>query len=944
MRRILSTLLFLLLLFQQALAIPSDPRPRVMTQPDGSQITVRLIGDEYHHYFLSQDSIPLVRVNDFFYYAQTTNGEWASSGLRAHDAALRSADELALIQQMDRPQMLRQQTNLWQTKREKMGAPRRMPRSTPTNPKRGPVPTTGQQRALAILVSFPQTSTHDATDFSYDDPRQLFDDMLNKQGFDFDGATGSVRDYFLAASNGQYDLTFDVFGPVVLSRDISFYGQNLPGGDLNAWNMVVEACEALDGQIDFSQYDRNLDGVVDNIYVFYAGMGEATGGREYTIWQHAGEVETLSDGQTFTFDGVRINRYACSNELRPILNTETGKNENHFEGIGTICHEYTHVLDFPDLYDVTSSGYFTPGSWSLMDVGCHLNNARTPCNFTAYERMCMGWLNPEVLDATPRDIVLETVDNNVGLRINSAKPEEEYFILENRQQQGWDQYLPGHGLLVWHITFDNDLWVSNKVNSNPYFQGIDLVEADGIRSEDSRAGDAFPGTAGITSLTAETNPGLRDQEGNAIQIPLTNIREKNGVIQFAVCGGRPQLPLPADIAIENLTPMGFTATWTPSAGATYYEADVFVQTEQGREYVEGYRTRRVDQPLLEVEGLQAERTYQLVLRARNASQMSEQTEPVSITTPALSFAYTRPTALAASEVTASGFTANWSPLEGAERYALDVLQRGMTEAYYQTVDFTDGIKAMPEGWTTNAKMVLSVAGSYGNAAPSLSLAADNAYIESPIFADGLRSISLWQRERNAPCGKNYVTLEVMLPQVNQWMALDTLLLTDTNPQAGTTILWLAETEQATSATDAAVRPVRIPKGSRALRLTYHREGSGGLAIDDIVIGHGGAETYTPLNGFTRIDAGTGTSFTVTGLTLTPTETLYYRVYGHDGATYSLPSLPQPIVYDPTGIAAPTTQPEGPTRWYDLSGRPITGNRPERPGIYINNRGEKRIKK
>ena len=97
------------------------------------------------------------------------------------------------------------------------------------------------------------------------------------------------------------------------------------------------------------------------------------------------------------------------------------------------------MLDFPDLYDVTGGGYFTPGSWSLMDVGCHLNNARTPCNFTAYERMCMGWLNPEVLDATPRDIVLETVDNNVGLRINSAKPDEEYFILENRQQQGWDQ-------------------------------------------------------------------------------------------------------------------------------------------------------------------------------------------------------------------------------------------------------------------------------------------------------------------------------------------------------------------------------------------------------------------------------------------------------------------------------------------------------------------------
>ena len=227
-------------------------------------------------------------------------------------------------------------------------------------------------------MSFPKTTADgEATDFTVPNPRQTFSDMLNKEGFDYDGATGSVHDYFIDGSGGKFNLTFDVYGPVVLSKDISFYGQSVQGEDLNAWNMAIEACTQLDDEIDFSIYDRDKDGAVDNIYIFYAGQGEATGGPAYTVWQHAAEIEAIT-GKQYVFDGVRVNRYACSNELRPIVNPATGASEMHLEGIGTVCHEFTHVLGFPDLYDTSGSGYLTPGNWTIMDVGSHNNHAHAP--------------------------------------------------------------------------------------------------------------------------------------------------------------------------------------------------------------------------------------------------------------------------------------------------------------------------------------------------------------------------------------------------------------------------------------------------------------------------------------------------------------------------------------------------------------------------------------
>lgn len=919
-------------------ALPADPRPRVVVQPDGSRITVRLCGDEYFHFHLSVDSVPLVEQDGYYFYARPEGAEWVSSGLRAADPDRRSTADLQFLRGIDRRAALSSLREQWSLRRAAMGAPRRMPMPwrVAGEPQRA-VPTKGSQRSLALLVTFPKTTDDgEATVFSVADPRQLFDDMLNKPGFDYDGATGSVKDYFRDASNGQYDITFDVFGPVEMSKDISFYGENFSGGDLNAWNMVVEACTQLDDQIDFSLYDADRDGVVDNIYVFYAGLGEANGGERYTIWQHAGEVERLS-GKQYVFDGVRINRYACSNELRPIVDEETNTRSLHLEGIGVVCHEFTHVLDFPDLYDVASDGYFTPGRWSLMDIGPYNNDTHTPPTFSAYERMCMGWLTPEVLDGTPRNLVMEDVKTNVGYRIDTPQGDDEFFILENRQQTGWDTYLPGHGMLVWHITYDADLWDSNRVNSNPYFQGIDIVEADGILNEESRAGDAFPGTAGVTALTASTVPALRDRNGVGIDVPLTDIAEKNGIITLKVSGGKPVLPAPTGLQADDVTPIGFTARWQPVEGALAYDVYVYTCTDEGNLYVEGYNPRRTDTNACVVTGLQPETGYVFTVRAISAEGAGIPSDTCSVRTPVATFAYTAPTALSPTGVTATGFTAHWEALAEAATYELDVLTRSLTDPTVETVDFADGVKQLPAGWSTNCKMTLSVSGAYGQAAPSLSMPSDNSFLESAAYADDIRTLTFWYRERNAPCGRNYLVIEAQTAGTTDWTPVDTLWLTDTAPQSGTEVSWAAR-EAATDAPN--LRSAPLPGQTRALRLTYRRVGSGGLAVDDIRVGHGGEEAFLPVQGFAALSAGASLSYAVEGLDLTA-GTYYYRVRGLNGDARSLPSNAVAVCYYPTGITAPTLRPDGPQVWYDLSGRRV--QQPGR-GLYIDRQGRKYLRK
>ena len=205
-------------------------------------------------------------------------------------------------------------------------------------------------------------------------------------------------------------------------------------------------------------------------------------------------------------------------------------------GIGTFCHEFSHVLGLPDLY---STDYyvpsFTPDSWILMDRGPYNNNGKTPPYYSIYERYALGWITPQEI-GKPADIKLDNISKNVGYIIKTDN-ENEYFLLENRQQEGWDKYIPGHGMLIWHIDYNQEVWDLNAVNNIPSHQYVDIEEADAIQTDETRAGDTFPGTSNVTSFTDDTNPSMKTWKGNGLNKPITDIEEKDGIIRFKISGG-----------------------------------------------------------------------------------------------------------------------------------------------------------------------------------------------------------------------------------------------------------------------------------------------------------------------------------------------------------------------------------------------------------------------
>ena len=319
-------------------AIPALPVRQHLMLDDGTQVTARLVGDEHYHYWLTDDGRVLTSAAD---------GVYSVSPLTTHEA-----------QQQHRQAM------------------RRANRARRVSGERNLAP-----RGLVILVNFSDLS------FRTPDARQEFDNMLNLEGYVNNGATGSVRDYFAAQSYGQYVPQFDVVGPYTLTNSMSYYGGNTNGRDANASEMIGEACSiAYQEGVDFSLYDSDYDGYVDFIYVFYAGYGEASGGGENTIWPHASWLNG------YMFNGKRIGSYACGCELR-------GNTGGQMDGIGTMCHEFSHVLGLPDLYCTDySSDHKTPGWWDVMNTGCYLNQGRTPPCYSAYERFYLGWQTPVVLN------------------------------------------------------------------------------------------------------------------------------------------------------------------------------------------------------------------------------------------------------------------------------------------------------------------------------------------------------------------------------------------------------------------------------------------------------------------------------------------------------------------------------------------------------------------
>jgi len=502
-------------------AKPAKPMTRAILQKDGTTLTVHKVGNEKCHYTLTDDNKLLIADSEGQYcYANiATDGTLSSTGVVAHNVAIRPAAEAAIAVDITSISI-----------NEKTNARKRSNAQTGVGKFSSDFPTEGNIKGIMILAQFSDVKFKNDSKYKTS-AKDYFTNMMQEEGFSESNGTGSAKDYFNKVSTNKFHLECDVAGPYTVSNGYAYYGQNNDWDyDKQAYKLISEVCKLADADVDFSKYDNDGDGKCDFVYVIYAGEGESSYGDENTIWPHS-DYLSYYRGQSPTLDGVQIDKYACSNEWESTMP----------DGVGTFVHEFSHVMGLPDLYYTGYEDWLscTPGDYDILDVGCYNNDTRTPPTYSAYERNAMGWIDLKELSEA-EDVTLENLEDTNTACIIKTERDDEFFLLENRQQSGWDAYIPGHGVLIWHIDGEQKVYDDNTVNNTKDHQYVDIVEANNRANNSSSSamkGWPWPGTANKTSFTSETNPALKDWEGNAIEVPITEIAENDGKITFKVKGG-----------------------------------------------------------------------------------------------------------------------------------------------------------------------------------------------------------------------------------------------------------------------------------------------------------------------------------------------------------------------------------------------------------------------
>lgn len=549
MKKVCILMLVAILGVTSAWAMPVISRRMKITLNDGRVVEAVAVGDEFMHYYKTDDGL-LIR--------QVSKDKYDVFPQEEFQARLEKSNEQ------------RETVN-----RARMRKPTRSVGSVVSGLK-------GSKKGLVILVNFSNKK------FSLmDDPHKFYDRMFNEPGFSDYAFQGSVRDFFLEQSYGEFAVDFDVVGPYTLRSPYQYYGQAVNGeGDAHPNEMAWEAAQLADADVDFSAYDWDGDGTVEHFYIIYAGYGENYSGNDPNyVWAHSSTVSEVSGGKKL--DGKTIATYACSSEIQG-FETMLGKPGFELqlpEGIGVPCHEFSHCLGYPDFYDVDYSGTYTTGYWDLMSAGGH--NGVTykgqdmycvlPACYTAYERMAAGWLEPKVLDKETQITGMKPLgdkEREAYILYNDGN-KNEYFLLENRQHRGFDAGLPGHGLLITHVLYEEAAWLQNRVNVDKSKPRMTILPAD-VKKKNVDDAVVFPGTSQITRVADNTSHGAflysKNTDGtNFLHKALEYITEnEDGTISFLAC--RPNLATPTDMK-GVLSGTELTVSWPAIQGATTYEVE-----------------------------------------------------------------------------------------------------------------------------------------------------------------------------------------------------------------------------------------------------------------------------------------------------------------------------------------------------------------------------------
>ncbi len=516
----LSLLLLIMLAFSISItAKNANPAlKKTVTLANGEKVELRLVGNKFMHYWVADDGRTFIKTNNE--YVVTDKQKLFQKGM----------------QQQLKSRKLKKSTNKVNFGEE-------------TN-------YIGDKKGLVIMVNFTDVK------FKASNNKARYERILNEKGYtSTEGHKGSVNDYFKAQSNDKFNLTFDVAGPYNLKNKQSYYGGNdANGDDKAAEKMIEEAVEMASKDVNFADYDWNDDKEVDQVFVLFAGQGEADSGEEDTVWPHELGLSGTDIGAKI-YNGITVDTYACGNELNYM---------NQIDGIGTFCHEFSHCLGYPDLYDIEYSGNFGMQNFDIMHNGDYNEEGYVPAGYSAYEKKTAGWI--KYVELSDKDTTITnlqpTAKGGDAFVIYNPAHKDEYYIIENRQQEGWDKGIPASGLMIMHVDFDKTIWENNLVNTtvnNKYndHQRMTIFHADndddnkyytyGEYSKTTTEKDLYPISTN-NSLTASSKPAAKLYNTNTdgtkfMRCRILNIvKNTDGTINFDYAapssegGGNPTNP------------------------------------------------------------------------------------------------------------------------------------------------------------------------------------------------------------------------------------------------------------------------------------------------------------------------------------------------------------------------------------------------------------------
>ena len=555
MKKILLSITFSLMGIVSGFAAKAYPGIVTVTQSDGTELNVRIYGDEHFNWLTTEDGVLLVKEGNNYYIAETTtSGTLKATSFIAHNANKRLPAEIKAIKKQD--------LSRFRSYAIKKASPTKAMGTGNSGVKY--FPHSGSPKALVILVEFSDTPFQ-----SREKAKNVFEHFLKGKAEDalpdgyeaYTGSyakanlrnNGSVSDYFYVMSQGTYTPQFDVVGPYKLNQPSLYYGQ---GDKDNTQALVSDACKAADdGDVDFSEYDADGDGMVDLVYIIYAGYPASMSGNPNDIWPKSGT------GDFGTYDGKKVSRFGVHAELN--FGRELNqKNGFLLSGIGLFCHEFCHMLGLPDLYptvDASKVDNQNPEMWDLMDGGEYTyNGGYCPTPYSPWEMDAMGWATPIELSDEKQTVTLKSYGKQrVAYKIKGEN--NEYLLLQNIQIGGWwtgVAYVYKTGMLVWRIDYNNeDVNLFDNPNNTIGKPKVMIVPADGYVISDynkgegkkytnddykaSLKGDPFPGTTNRTELLSVV------LNNSTLEKPIYNIKEENGVITFDYLDNISAIQLPS---------------------------------------------------------------------------------------------------------------------------------------------------------------------------------------------------------------------------------------------------------------------------------------------------------------------------------------------------------------------------------------------------------------